>query len=246
MRRIVTLGIILGILGLVCPAASGEEAKSEKNWEFELSPMYLWAVSTKGDVTVKGVQKDFDLSFSDIFDDLNGAVTFHFEAVRKQEWGLFTDLNYIELNPDDKNTDINFRQVLAEAAAFYRLEEQGVTIDGFGGLRYSSMYIELELPNAKDIDQRKDWLDPFLGLRWGWNFSDRWRGRLRGDVGGFGIGSQIAYNGVGVVDFKPWKHVSLFGGYRVLFQKYSTGNRGNRFKYDGYMHGPLLGLNIYF
>ncbi len=149
------------------------------------------------------------------------------------------------MNPDDKNTDINFRQVLAEAAAFYRLKEQGVTIDGFGGLRYSSMYIELGLPNAKDIDQRKDWLDPFLGLRWGWNFSERWRGRLRGDVGGFGIGSQIAYNAVGVVDFKPWKHVSLFGGYRVLFQKYSTGNRGNRFKYDGYMHGPLLGLNIY-
>jgi hypothetical protein len=195
MRGILTISIILIVFGLVSPAASGEEAQSKKNWQSELAPMYLWAVSVKGDVTVNGVQKDMDVSFSDIFDDLNGALTFHFEGVRKQEWGFFTDLNYIVLNPDDKNTDINYTQILAEAAAFYRLNEQGATIDGFGGLRYSSMYIELGLPREKDIDQRKDWLDPFLGLRWGWNFSERWAGRLRGDVGGFGIGSQISYNG---------------------------------------------------
>lgn len=244
MRGVVTLSVVLIAFGLVCPVASGEEAQSEKNWEFELAPMYLWAVSLNGDLTVKGRQVDFDVSFSEIFDNLNGAVTFHFEGVRKQEWGFFTDLNYIVLNPDDDSIDINFTQILAEAAAFYRMFEQGVTIDGFGGLRYSSMYAELELPGG-DIDQRKDWIDPFLGLRWGWNFAERLAGRLRGDVGGFGIGSQISYNAVGVVDFKPWKHVSLFGGYRVLFQKYSTGNRGNRFKYDAIMHGPLLGLNIY-
>jgi hypothetical protein len=79
MRGVVILGVILIAFGLVCPAASGKEAQSEKNWEFELAPLYLWAVSLNGDLTVKGRQVDFDVSFSEIFDNLNGAVTFHFD-----------------------------------------------------------------------------------------------------------------------------------------------------------------------
>jgi hypothetical protein len=67
---------------------------------------------------------------------------------------------------------------------------------------------------------------------------------LRGDIGGFGIGSDITWNLVGMVDFKPWKHVGLFGGYRALYQDYSTGSGSNKFKFDATMHGPLLGLNI--
>jgi len=96
----------------------------------------------------------------------------------------------------------------------------------------------------KDVDQRKDWIDPYVGLRWKWNFADKWATRLRGDVGGFGIGSTITWNAVGLLDYKPWQHVGFFGGYRVLYQDYSTGSGSHRFSYDAYMHGPVLGLNI--
>ena len=51
-------------------------------------------------------------------------------------------------------------------------------------------------------------------------------------------------NLVGLVDFKPWKHVSLFGGYRALYQDYSTGSGNNKFAFDATMQGPILGLNI--
>jgi hypothetical protein len=37
--------------------------------------MYLWAVSIDGDQTVKGVDVDLDVPFSDIFDNLNGALS---------------------------------------------------------------------------------------------------------------------------------------------------------------------------
>jgi hypothetical protein len=36
--------------------------------------MYLWAVSIDGDQTVKGVDVDLDVPFSDIFDNLNGTL----------------------------------------------------------------------------------------------------------------------------------------------------------------------------
>lgn len=245
MRLLLKVGITVLAIGVVFPLAYAEDTKSNDAWEFDLAPMYLWAVSIKGDQTVNGIEVDMDVPFGDIFDNLNGALTFHFEGVHQQSWGFFTDLNYIVLNPSDGSIDIKYTQILGELAAFYRLIEQGLLIDGFGGLRYSAMDVELELPGPlKDVDQRKDWIDPFVGLRWKWNFAEKWATRLRGDIGGFGIGSDLTWNAVGLVDFKPWKHVGLFGGYRVLYQDYSTGSGNRKFAFDAYMHGPVLGLNI--
>jgi len=251
-KTAITVLIVLAFLG--SPAFAQDASKADtpaasdgegtKNWEFSLAPMYLWAVSIKGDLKVKGQDVDLDVPFSEIFDDLNGALTVHFEGVHKQDWGFMTDLNYIVLNPDDGSTDIEYTQILYELAAFYRLIEDGVVIDGFGGMRYSSMDIEIEPSSASDFDQRKDWIDPFVGLRWKWPLGEKWALRLRGDVGGFSVGSRLTMNAVGLVDFKPWKHLGFFGGYRALYQDYSTGSGRHRFSYDATMHGPALGLNI--
>jgi hypothetical protein len=245
MLKILPAVAIVFVIGLTCPTANAEDTESNSNWEFSLAPMYLWAVSIDGDQTVKGVDVDLDVPFSDIFDNLNGALTFHFEGLYKQRWGFFSDLNYILLEMDDGAVDVDFTETMFEIAGFYRLTEGPHAIDGLGGLRYSSMDVELDLPGPlPDADQRKDWVDPYVGLRWQWKFAEKWGTRLRGDIGGFGIGSDLTWNLVGMVDFKPWKHVGLFGGYRALYQDYSTGSGNNKFSFDATMQGPILGLNI--
>jgi hypothetical protein len=240
MRRLFTAGILVLVIGLVCPMANAEESNSNSDWEFSLAPMYLWAVSIDGDQTVKGNDVDLDVPFSDIFDNLNGALTFHFEGLHKSRWGFFSDLNYIVLEMDDGAVDIDFTEI-----GFYRWNAGPHTIDGFGGLRYSSMDVDLDFPGpVLDTDQGKDWVDPYVGARWDWIFAEKWMTKLRGDIGGFGIGSDLTYNLVGLVDFKPWQHVSLFGGYRLLYQDYSTGSGSSKFAFDATMQGPVLGLNI--
>jgi hypothetical protein len=245
---------LLVLLALLSPLAIAEEASkistdaksdtsTSKDWEFSLAPMYLWAVSIDGDQTVKGTKVDLDVPFSDIFDSLNGALTFHFEGLYKQRWGFFSDLNYIVLGMDDGATDIDFTEIMFELAGFYRFTRGPHAIDGLGGLRYSSMDVELDSPGP-DVDQGKDWVDPYIGLGWQWKMAEKWGTRLRGDIGGFGIGSDLTWNLVGLVDFKPWKHVSLFGGYRALYQDYSTGSGDKKFAFDATMQGPILGLNI--
>ena len=244
-KMVFSVIIVLFFFSSVAFAQETSDAESAGNWQFELAPMYLWAVSITGDQTVKGNDVDLDVSFSDIFDNLNGALTFHFEAARKQSWGFFTDLNYIVLNPEDGPIDIEYTQILYELAAFYRLIEGDLIIDGFGGARYSSMDVELDFPGPRsDEDQRKDWIDPFAGLRWKWNFAEKWATNLRTDFGGFSVGSDFTWNLVGLIHYKPWEHVGFFGGYRMLYQDYSTGDGNSRFAYDAYMHGPALGLNI--
>ena len=75
-----------------------------KNWEWSLAPMYLWAASIDGDMTVKGVKVDVEESFSDIVSNLDGALMFHLEGIYQQKWGFFADLMYLRLNPDDVST----------------------------------------------------------------------------------------------------------------------------------------------
>lgn len=143
------------VLALMCPLAlaedaseTGPDAKSDtsaaKNWEFSLAPMYLWAASIDGDMTIKGVKVDVNESFSDIIEDLDGALTFHFQGVRKQRLEFFADLMYIRLNPKDDSTpigdlDIDITQILAELGGFYRYSLGAHTFDGLAGLRYSTM-----------------------------------------------------------------------------------------------------------
>ena len=260
MKKLKEAIALLILLALFSPIAVAEDAskistdaKSDtspsKDWEFSLAPMYLWAVSIDGDQTVKGNKVDLDVSFSDIWSNLNGALTFHFEGVHKQRWGFLTDLNYIVLNPEEStpagDIEIDFTEILFELAGFYRITRGAHAIDGLGGLRYSSMDVDLDLPGPlPDVDQRKDWVDPYIGLRWQWKFAEKWGTNLRGDIGGFGIGSDFTWNLVGMVDFKPWEHVSLFGGYRALYQDYSTGSGDKKFAFDATMQGPILGLNI--
>jgi hypothetical protein len=211
--------------------------------------MYLWAVSIDGDQTVKGFEVDLDVSFGDIFRNLNGALIFHFEGLHKKKWGLIADLNYIVLDPKSStpvgDINIDFTETIAELGGFYRFTYGDHTIDGLGGLRYSSMDVDLDFPGPiPSIGQREDWVDPFIGGRWKWKFADKWQTDLRGDIGGFGIGSDITWNLFGLIFYKPWKHASIFGGYRVLYQDYSSGSGNNKFAFDATMHGPILGLNF--
>jgi hypothetical protein len=84
---------------------------------------------------------------------------------------------------------------MAELAGFYRITRADHAFDGLGGFRYSSMDIDLDLPGSlPDVDQRKDWIDPYVGMRWQWRMAEKWGLRMRGDIGGFGIGSDLTWN----------------------------------------------------
>ncbi len=229
---------------------SSSDSSTAKNWEWSLAPMYLWAASIDGDITIRGIKVDVNESFSDILDNLDGALMFHFEGLYKQRWGFFTDLMYIRLNPDDESTPlgdirIDYEETLAELGGFHRWTIGNHAIDGLGGYRYSSLRGKLDLPaGLPGVDKRESWLDPFFGARWIWRMTDKWGLRLRGDFGGFGIGCDSTWNAIGLVTFKPWKHVAFGGGYRALYQDYSRGSGRNKFALDATMYGPILGLDI--
>ena len=73
---------------------------------------------------------------------------------------------------------------------------------------------------------------------------------LRGDVGGFDVGSQFAWNVIGAFSFDLamrdgilWSGVL---GYRALSVDYEKGSGSNKYEYDVLQHGPILGVTAKF
>ena len=145
------LMIVAFMLAFLSPALAAEEKPAESAWEFHVAP-YLWAIAMNGNVTVKGFEADVNMSFSDIWDQLNFALMLAYEA-RKGNWGLWGDTIYANLQDNNVSgplglTDIDptvnvFWQGLG---GFYRLgtwdladapgkKRPSVTVDAYAGAR---------------------------------------------------------------------------------------------------------------
>jgi hypothetical protein len=259
MRKILTAGIIMVMIGLVCPMAYGEGPKSNPadadEWQFSITP-YLWAIGMNGDMTVKGVESDVDENFSDILSNLDIALEAHFE-VWKGKWGGFFDGTYVKLKTDagtSDNIDITSTIGLVDFGGFYRVgtwpvgspENKGraLSLDALVGGRYMDLKVKMDPEHLSSRDQKKSWTDLIVGGRMIFDFSEKWSFILRGDIGGFGISgsSDFTANGIGLVGWTFHPSWTLLGGYRALYQDYETGSGSNEFKYDVTTHGPILGL----
>ncbi len=244
-----------------------------ENWEFEVAP-YIWMVSMKGDVTVKGQTSDVDLSFSDFLDDLKFAAEAHFEATRKtdRKYGFWLDGTYVKLESDANigpiNLDIQNQFVILEGAFFLnihnwelssnslntKLSKPYIALDAVAGARYWYVDAELDFKGqgpvgvSGNLSGDQNWVDPFIGLRSMIYFNDKIRMMLRTDFGGFGIGSASDFSWLGGVTFgySITKTIELILGYRALYLDYEDGSGNNRFAMDVWMQNPLIGFNFRF
>jgi len=244
--------MILSAIVMFTPSASTAEdtLSKENNWEFNLAPLYLWAVNVDGDLTVMGNNQQLQGDFKEIASNLEGIFTVHFEGMHKSGFGFLTDVEYLNLGgqqttpgPAPLTLDVDFTLVMAELAGIYRLNLNENALDLIYGGRYYGLDTEIDvIGNPPKINKDKDWVDAMLGARYIWTITDKWDFLARGDIG-FG-GSELAWNLAGVFNYQPWQHVTLLFGYRYMDVDYEDGSGADLFKYDVSMHGPLLGLNF--
>jgi hypothetical protein len=96
------------------------------------------------------------------------------------------------------------------------------------------------LPTGASAD--KNWVDPIVGMRAQWNINDKWFLAGKGDIGGFGVGSDLAWVLQGTIGYNFTENVSAELGYRYLQTDYEDG----AFTYDVAASGIFTGLNIRF
>ena len=240
MRKLgyLLLSIVM-LFALTIPAVAQEP--TQKNWQWRLSPLYLWGVSISGDQTIGGATVPLELDFSDIFSNLETVFTANFEGMYNNKWGFRIDYSYIDIKGDQGPLSIKFQNTLAEVDGLYRFISGEHNLDFLFGLRYTDQETSVS-PTPLNISQ--DWTDPVIGGRWIWDFADAWAIIAIGDIGGFGVGSDFTWQAMGLLEWQPFKYVSLVGGYRALYQDYEDGSGPALFRYKATLHGPVLGLNI--
>jgi hypothetical protein len=95
-----------------------------------------------------------------------------------------------------------------------------------------------------------DWVDPVVGARLRHRFAPGEELVVRGDVGGFGAGSQFSWNALAAYsfDFAVRSGVTYSGmlGYRALYVDYEQGSGRNKYEFDVLQHGPIVGLTVGF
>ena len=64
-KILVVVVIVVFLLAALAPSVAAEEKPAESAWEFHIAP-YLWAMSMDGNATVKGLEVNVGVGFSDI------------------------------------------------------------------------------------------------------------------------------------------------------------------------------------
>jgi hypothetical protein len=219
-------------------------------WQFKASP-YLWMSSLKGDMGVSEEVEPVavDLSFGDILGALKFALMGTFDA-RNGRFVATADMLYLSMGTS-KDIDIreqDFVDVELKSKTFistflvgYRAVDQGqLSLDLLGGGRATSMKTSLDLAGPQRSfagSKTETWLDPVVAVRFQAPLGDRWAVTTYGDIGGFGVGSEMSWQLQAMVEYQLSNRWSLTAGWRHLDIDYHH----NGFVFDAAMDGPILG-----
>ncbi|MCP5306575.1 MAG: hypothetical protein H6953_14115 [Chromatiaceae bacterium] len=237
---------VAAALSLALPVPPG--IAHAEDWQFEITP-YIWGATISGDLATGG---DTPVSAPDVGDgsffaleNLQAAYFLAFEAGRDR-WRVLVDtlhLDYADDVRDGRLLEISaeLEGYMFEGAAAYRLESHP-DWELLGGARYFSIRTSLDSNPGPESSVRKDWADPFLGVRYTHRFSDHWRVRARADVGGFGVNADSMANLAIEADYSLTDSLKLRAGYRYLTADFER----DGFIFDVAFTGPAVGLSFQF
>lgn len=244
--RFKVIPVVLAILVAVCAVGPADAQSQSDEWQFQISPLYLWAISIDGTMDIRGrIEQDFRVDFSDAFDNLDGAFTVHFEA-GKGRWGLMADMTYLSLAGSQDiptpggSADIDVKTLILEGGGGYSFANNWWVI---AGVRYFKLDSDIgfQLDIAPEIEVGESWTDLFAGIIWRPKLGERWTFSGRFDIGAGG--ADLVWNAHAIIDFQIGKWAAILFGYRHLDYDYTNDNAG--ISYDASMSGPLFAFRFF-
>lgn len=250
-------GMILSFL-LACGGSGYAIAQDTGAWQHEVTP-YLWATRMKGDTAAGSLPKtSVDMKFSDILDVLDFGFMTAYEA-RKGRWGVLLDGMYMKVSDGatasraggalSVTAKLRLQQSMLAGAVAYRAVEGAIPLDVIGGLRYNKIDADASidaslfaLAGTVRRSGERDWTDPYVGMRVSYPLNDRWTAQGYLDVGGFGVGSDFAWQGIAGLDYAWSKSMTMKFGYRYMKVDYDK----DGFRYDMANDGLYAGVGMRF
>jgi len=246
-KRFATVAAVLAF-SLSAPVTQAQDASND--WQQTVF-IYGMGAAIDGDVQLGPLELPIDLSISDVFDALKfGAMAAY--RIENDVWSFEGDVTYMNLGvnqsgPREKvRGDLSTDQLTVMATAGRRL---GPYVEGLVSLAYFDLSTDLEvrvLNQRQRASRDADWIDPLVGLSYALPFAGKWTYSLRGDIGGFGVGSDLTWQILTAVRRQNTDRFGWYVGYRALAYDYEDGKGANYQRYDLTQQGPLAGISFSF
>ena len=247
---------IVTALALVCCAPAAFAADGD--WK-QTVLIYGMGAAIDGDAQIGSVTLPIDLSISDVFDALQMGAMAAYRA-ENDTWSFTADTTFMALGSTVKSKrdivkgDIDVDQFTLMGTVGRRVSPN---LEALFSLAYFDLSTDLKVTVRNPITQATitrtastdaSWLDPMLGLQYNVPFAEAWRLNLRGDVGGFGIGSDLSYQLLANVRWQANDRIGVVAGYRLIAFDYEDGKKDSShyLHFDQTEQGQLVGVTISF
>jgi hypothetical protein len=150
------------------------------------------------------------------------------------------DRNFADVHIDSKTLAVS-------ALGGYRVVNEGpITVDLMGGARLNSVKQKLDYTGTLlDITASvsKTWIDPIIATRVNAPLGGKMSLSLYGDIGGFGIGSDLTWQGAATINYQISHKLRAGLGWRYFKVNYDT---SDGFLYNVAQSGPIVTLRTDF
>jgi hypothetical protein len=230
--------------------AQTADQDSSSEWKHSLV-LYLLAPSIDGTVGVGPINGDIVIDRSTVLKSLDAGFLGVW-AVEKGDWGVLLDVIYLDLSEAFHLPgglipgEFGNTQLITGLYGQYRLTN---SLQLMAGVMYTDVSLKLPPdgpPKLRYLKAGDSWADPVVGLRYAAPISDRWSFDGFGQVGGFGVSSDLVWQLTGSFSYRMTKRSHFLAGYRYMDFDYESGSGIDRFKFDVVEHGPALGFRINF
>jgi opacity protein-like surface antigen len=263
MAAILLPAVLLGLTDTVCLAADVADTASPRTESVKdadrpvfTGSLYLWAAALEGTTSTLSSlpPAKIDLSFGDVLENLDGGIMGAAE-MRAGQWRVLGDMMFTEVSPggtlqgpSGADVELRTRSFTLQGDVLYHFYgSEALDLDAGAGLRFWYLHNKLSIdsglvPGDITSSDSEAWADPVLAGRIRGRLGGSWDVTLVGDIGGFGVGSQLTWQVIGTLDYQCTENLALRLGYRALSVDYEDGD----VLYDVRMQGPIIGATYRF
>jgi hypothetical protein len=251
--------LVLVSLFCFCQADASAQSGGSKKWRYLVEP-YIMFPNMAGNCAVRSLpEAEINASSSDIFSKLQWGAMLNME-ITNDKWTFGSDLLYMDLGSGLNSSrlissgEVGAQQLGWELVAMRRILP---FMDVGLGALWNSLQMEINLEQnqvgggtvSRSGDKRESWLDPMLVVRLRTSPEIRVKklyAMVRTELGGFGIGSDLAWQIQATGGYRFSKLFEMSAGFRAISLDYSTGSGSDAFVYDVDTYGPMVRFGFNF
>lgn len=247
VASVLTIGII------AAGPAVAQSSMDDSGTTVQITP-YVWASGFGGTIRPGLGAPSFRVkkSFGELFEDVDAAF-FISGLVKHDRFVVVADFTHTSSSREGHVPTGNpaipvmpaeggLKQTSATALAGLRVAEQdNASLDLLAGARAWWIRPKVAVPAlGVSADAKKSFVDPVIAARFNLKMAPGWSLLFYGDIGGFGVSSDMTAQAVATANIRVMKDVWLSGGYRHLLVDYQSGN----VRVDTALGGPILGATL--